>query len=160
MSWWVDKLEPVMADREGNIVSNAGNLNIPEARELATTKGAGHRGSIFVNRWIDGWHWILHSLGYNFAAKRCGGCWRSHRNHNWSSRRWQGWRRQSQKKASWQAAEGWMQWGRVWGKTPAIVRSRKVCSPREPAKWWTEKTPTSPTTARKEPKQCNWKIMK
>jgi len=39
-----------MADREGNIVSNAGNLNIPEARELATTKGAGHRGSIFVNR--------------------------------------------------------------------------------------------------------------
>ena len=45
-----------MADRDGNIVSNGGKLNVPEARELATTKGARHIGRIFVNRWIDGWH--------------------------------------------------------------------------------------------------------
>lgn len=39
-----------MADRDGNIVSNGGKLNVPEARELATTKGARHIGRIFVNR--------------------------------------------------------------------------------------------------------------
>ena len=39
-----------MADRDGNIVSNGGNLNVPETRELATTKGARHIGRTFVNR--------------------------------------------------------------------------------------------------------------
>ena len=34
-----DELEPVMAGTEGNVKTNAGNLNVPDeaARELATT---------------------------------------------------------------------------------------------------------------------------